>query len=140
MCKSLSKVILFIAILSSSCVGQKVDKNYGTLKGTTGLLEGNCMPSPGVPPCEAKPSSTTILITELSENYVEGKLVKKITSDEEGQYEVSLPYGDYSLFLLDGEKVVCSVIQCPDKCVCQPFKIASDSTTILDVNLDRASW
>lgn len=123
-----------------SCMAQKMDTNEGVLSGTIGLYEGNCMPGPGVPPCEPKPISTTILITQLAESFDEALLVKQLKSNEEGLYSTSLPVGQYSLFLKDGDEVVCTLIQCPDKCICHPFEIKSDSTTIIDANLDHATW
>lgn len=139
MCDNISLLLLLIAF-STSCIGQKSNGQSGILKGTIGIYEGNCMPGPGIAPCEPRPFSTTILITELSETYLKEKLIKEIRSNDDGEYEISLPVGTYSLYLRDGDQVVCTLIQCPDKCLCHPFKIAADSTTIIDANLDHATW
>lgn len=137
--KTIKFTILF-SFLLASCVAQKVSEPNGTLKGIIGIYEGNCMPGPGVKPCEPRPISTEVLITELSEKFYESLLIKQVKSDDEGQYETSLPPGTYSLFLKDEDKVVCTLIQCPDVCYCHPFKIVSDSTTVIDANLDHATW
>lgn len=137
------KIIKFAVLslfLFSSCIAQRANNASGILKGTIGVYEGNCMPGPGVKPCEPRPISNYILITSITENYDKELLVKRIKSDEEGLYEVSLPEGDYSLFLEDGDKVVCTLIQCPSTCICHPFKIVVDSTTVIDANLDHATW
>lgn len=124
----------------SSCVAQKVSEPTGTLKGIIGIYEGNCMPGPGVKPCEPRPISTTILITSLAKEFDEDLLIKRLTSSENGEYECHLPEGEYSLFLMDADEVVCAFIQCPDQCYCHPFKITKDSTTTADANLDHATW
>lgn len=134
------KSSFLIILLLSSCVAQQANESMGILHGTIGIYEGNCMPGPGVEPCEPRPISATILITSLTEEYNEALLVRKLTSNQDGRYEAELPIGNYSLFLMDGEQVVCTMIQCPNKCFCHPFKIAGDSTTVIDANLDHATW
>jgi len=140
MSRFLPEFILIFMLFAQSCIGQKNMAGYGDLKGMIGVYEGNCMPQIGVPPCEPNPISTTVLITQLSEDYQEGLLVDSVRSDKNGAYTVSLKEGTYSLFLRDGERVVCDLIQCPDQCYCQPFTITADSTTVIDANLDHATW
>lgn len=140
MCKYLSNSLFFITVVISSCVAQKKDANTGLLTGTIGMYEGNCMPGPGVPPCEPKPIAATILITQLTEEFNKSLLVQEVQSNENGLYSIALPPGAYSLFLKDGDEFVCTLIQCPDKCYCHPFEIKADSTTTIDANLDHASW
>ena len=98
------------------------------------------MPQIGVPPCEPRPISSTVLITKLSQDFQMNLLVDSVQSDSNGNYTISLKAGTYSLFLRDGDSVVCDLIQCPDQCYCQPFKITEDSTTVVDANLDHATW
>ncbi len=137
--KSIEFTILF-SFLLASCVAQKVSEPNGTLKGIIGIYEGNCMPGPGIEPCVPRPISTGILITSIAEKYDESLLIKEVISNDDGEYETKLPPGTYSLFLKDNSKVVCTLIQCPDVCYCHPFKIVSDSTTVIDANLDHATW
>ncbi len=134
------KSSFLIILMLSSCVAQQANETTGILKGTIGIYEGNCMPGPGVKPCEPRPISATILITSLAEEFNEDLLIRRLIANQEGKYEIKLPAGEYSLFLLDGEKVVCTLIQCPDKCICHPFKIVGDSITVIDANLDHATW
>lgn len=140
MCVKTIKSSLLTILLLSSCVAQQVNEGSGNLIGEIGIYEGNCMPGPGVKPCEPRPISATILITKLTKEYDEELLIKKLKSDVNGKYEVQLPPGNYSLFLLDGDKIVCTLIQCPSTCICHPFKISADSTTVIDANLDHANW
>ncbi len=134
------KTFIFISLLAQSCVAQKATDPIGILKGVIGVYEGNCMPGPGRKPCEPKPIATEILITSVSKSYEESLLVKKVKSNKDGIYETNLPPGTYSLFLRDDDQVVCTLIQCPTTCICLPFKISNDSTTVIDANLDHATW
>ncbi|MBT7039396.1 MAG: hypothetical protein HN921_06100 [Bacteroidetes bacterium] len=132
-------IIIFSITLFVSC-----DKfNFsakGTLKGTIGIYEGNCMPAPNKPPCEPKPIATTVVITHPSEHYQKKLVVAKTQSNEDGSYEVMLAEGKYSLFLLDGDEYVCDHWQCSDQCYCSLFEIKKDAVSILDANIDHASW
>ena len=129
-----------IVLLLASCALKQPQKATGILQGSTGIFEGNCMPVPGVKPCEARPISVTILITKPTKDFNNGLVVKRIVSDDEGTYQEELPAGSYSLFILDEDEVTCPLIQCPSECFCNPFSVVADSTTIMNANLDRASW
>jgi hypothetical protein len=121
-------------------MAQKQEHKMGLLTGTIGIYEGNCMPGPGVAPCEPRPISATILITKLTEHFDWNLLVDSVKSNSDGIYTIKLQEGSYSLFLRDGEDFVCTLIQCPDKCICHPFNIVADSSTVIDANLDHATW
>lgn len=140
MYNNLFAIFSITCLLSIACVGQKQEQNLGLLTGTTGIYEGNCMPGPGIPPCEPRPISTTIFITQLNEDFDWDLLVDSVRSNTDGTYSVELRAGSYSLFLRDDNSFVCDLIQCPDKCLCHPFKITADSTTVIDANLDHATW
>lgn len=140
MCRSIPKIILFSILITSSCAAQKTDKRSGELKGLIGMYEGNCMPGPGVPPCEPKPVSTTVFITKPNQDFQWDLLVDSVRSKNDGTYSIRLPEGAYSLFLRDENSFVCDLIECPDECYCHPFKIVADSITIIDANLDHATW
>ncbi|WP_425392146.1 hypothetical protein [Ekhidna sp.] len=134
------KTLLLLLLISYSCAAQNTPDGKGLLKGFIGIYEGNCMPSPGTPPCEPKPHSTTIYITSLSEKFENALIIDSVKSNELGEYKIKLDPGTYSLFLRDEERVICDVIQCPDQCYCNPFEIVQDSTTVIDANIDHATW
>lgn len=140
MTKPLITILFALTISLRSCVAQKSINGYGELNGSIGIYEGNCMPQIGVPPCEPRPISSTVLITKLSQEFQMDLLVDSVRSDKNGFYTISLKAGTYSLFLRDGDSVICDVLHCPDQCYCQPFKIVTDSTTVVDANLDHATW
>ena len=140
MCNNFLVIIFSTCLSSTSCIGQKQEQNMGLLKGTIGIYEGNCMPGPGVPPCEPRPIVTTVFITRLNEKFDWDLLVDSVRSNTDGTYSIKLREGDYSLFLRDGNSFACDFIQCPETCYCQPFKIIDDSTTVIDANLDHANW
>lgn len=116
------------------------DFNKGTLRGSIGLYEGNCMPGPNVPPCQPSPISTTLAITRPSENYKVNLLLYSTTTSDDGTFEISLPEGSYSLFIQDGSEFICSAWNCPSDCYCSLFQIRRDSTTTINANIDHASW
>ncbi|MEP2950265.1 MAG: hypothetical protein ABJO91_09635 [Ekhidna sp.] len=140
MCKNYYFSYLFFVVGLLSCVAQKPSQTSGTLKGTIGLYEGNCMPGPGVDPCEPKPISTMVYITKISEKFQLDLAVDSVQSKADGTYAIDLAIGTYSLFLRDEESIICDLIKCPNTCYCNPFKITIDSTTIVDANLDHATW
>ncbi|WP_424961543.1 hypothetical protein [Ekhidna sp.] len=140
MTRSLSGFALVLILITSSCIAQKRFENFGELKGVIGIFEGNCMPGPGVPPCEPKPISTTVYITQLNQDFQWELLVDSVSSNDVGVYSIKLPEGSYSLFLRDENSFVCDVIECPDECYCHPFEIVADSTTVINANLDHATW
>lgn len=135
----LSKSAIF-SLLVTACAAQTNQVSPGTIQGAVGLFEGNCMPSPGVPPCEPSPITTTVFITEPSEIFDIRKLKDSVITNDKGFYKLALPAGSYSLFLRDGIDIVCAGLQCDGVCTCTPFQITSDSTTHLNANLDHASW
>ncbi|MCP4457810.1 MAG: hypothetical protein GY816_07270 [Cytophagales bacterium] len=138
--KSLLISLLFCAHLFSGCAAQKSNLKTGILKGAVGIYQGNCMPSPGIPPCKPTPISTTVFITQPAEFFQVGLLVDSVVSKENGQYQISLSEGTYSLFLRDDEAMVCSETRCNIECFCNPVNIINDSTTQQNLNLDHASW
>ena len=140
MVKSILGYTLNLMLIASSCIAQKRFENHGELKGVIGMYEGNCMPGPGVPPCEPKPISTTIYITQPHQEFQWDLLVDSARSKNDGTYTIQLPEGTYSLFLRDENSFVCDVIECPDECYCHPFEIKADSITVINANLDHATW
>ena len=138
--KKLISILLVISVVFFISCDKFKFYNKGTLKGTIGIYEGNCMPQSGVPPCKPKPIATTIAVTTPSEFYQKKKLIAKTVSTEDGSYEITLPEGEYSLFLLDGDEFICEHWKCPEQCYCTPFIIKKDSITIVNANIDHAYW
>lgn len=130
-------IILFISCTSTA---RKSAQSNGILQGISGKFKGNCMPEPGMSPCEPKPTSLTLLISLPSEYYQEDKLLEKITTDESGSFQIQLKPGKYSMFLMDAETVVCPRLNCPAECYCMLFEIVAGATTQLNPNLDKATW
>lgn len=117
-----------------------IDHRNSILKGKVGLYTGNCMPKPGIPPCEPTPISTTVAITEPSEFYHAGLLADSVISSEKGIFEISLPEGDYSLFLRDGDEFVCVGYIYTNERFCTIYTVDSLYTTTVILNIDHASW
>jgi len=132
--------LITLVLIVNSCTAQRLTLGLGTLMGTIGIFEGNCMPSPGVAPCHPSPISTTVYITSPSEKFQVELLKDSVVTNEMGKFSINLPVGDYSIFLRDGEGVVCSEMRCNTGCLCSPLEIVQDSTTQIATNLDHASW
>lgn len=99
------------------------------------------MPAPGKEPCKPRPISTLVFVTQPSEEFNQALLVTTVLSKEDGSFTVDLEPGKYSLFLKDGDEKICSGLNCDgDDCYCTPVEIKADSTTMVQVNIDHASW
>jgi len=133
-------ISFFVLFIISGCAAQKSSKKAGTLSGIIGLFEGNCMPGPGVPPCEAKPISTTLYITSPAKDFEFKNLVDSVVSNNKGFYTIELKVGIYSLFLRDDKHIVCIDMQCNPECVCTPIEISGGKKETRDLNLNHAIW
>jgi len=136
--KALVYAILLVTV--GTCDKNTAQRSTGTLQGIVGVYEGNCMPSPGVSPCEPAPLSTSVILTKPSASFDAIMLVDSVVSDANGYYEIILPVGKYSLFLRDGAKIDCNRMGCNPDCICRPVVIKKDSTTVMNATLDHASW
>lgn len=133
-------VVILISFISCKKDDNESTKNTGLLKGSVGLYEGNCMPSPGVSPCEPSPISTTVAITQPSRDFNLDLLIDSVVASENGEFEINLTEGIYSVFLRDGNDFVCDSWSCSDECHCTLIKITNDSTTNIYINIDHATW
>jgi hypothetical protein len=130
-----------LSLLSISCFDNNEERITENLQGTIGIYEGNCMPAPGNPPCKPSPFSTMVLITKPSEHFNQDLAIDSVRSDANGQYSIYLPAGKYSLFLRDGNEIVCdSWFSDGQNTYCLPFEIKKDSVTVMDANIDHAAW
>ncbi|MEM9338478.1 MAG: hypothetical protein AAGA66_07095 [Bacteroidota bacterium] len=132
-----STLTIFILI---SCALQGNQSDMGMIEGKIGILEGNCMPGPGIEPCKPRPIATTVYATKLSRQFDIKLVVDSTESKQDGTYQLSLPEGRYSLFIKDEERAPCDRLECNPDCYCLPFKITADSTTTVSANLNHAAW
>jgi hypothetical protein len=131
---------LFLVLNIQCAAFQKSVSKDGILQGKVRVFSGNCMPAPGEPPCEPAAVSTTIYITKLSAKYDRELLINAIQSSDDGLFHLTLPEGAYSVFVQNGTEVVCTLVQCPSVCYCSPFTITSDSSTVIDLIVNNATW
>lgn len=125
---------------SVTTIDANIDHRNSILKGKIGLYEGNCMPGPGIPPCQPAPISTTVAITKPSEHFNIDLLEASVITSEKGIFEMVLPAGNYSLFIKDGDEFICDSWACPNECYCTLFEIDTDFTTTVIANINHASW
>lgn len=139
--KLLFALFLFPFLVFSSC--EKNDTAFdgptGSLQGNITLIEGNCMP-PGPNDCQRGPIATIIFVTSPSEEFNPDLLIASTESNNDGSYTMTLPVGEFSLFLRDGDAVTCTVTSCPDNCFCQLITIEENQATTLDAEIDHAVW
>lgn len=135
----------------------------GYLYGTVKLLEGNCMPSPGVvnQTCPSTPVKAGVFITKPSRIYESDLLVTNIEANDNGYFELQLDPGEYSVFIYDNlpnwkDWVECgSNTTCDDngafscsgwsgdstgEIVCSPILITKGEMTEVNRNINHASW
>jgi hypothetical protein len=117
------------------------DKNEsGTLAGFVYKTEGNCMPGPNSEPCPEIPIAIKIYITEPGKTYDPEALIKTIKSNAEGFFRAQLQPGVYSLFIEDGNQIVCDYEECPSDCFCHPIEIKAKTETETKLKLDKAVY
>ncbi|MFK7954412.1 MAG: hypothetical protein AB8B73_16285 [Ekhidna sp.] len=131
---------LILGLFLFSCAVQKEKSELGILKGLIGIYEGNCMPSPGAAPCKPTPLKTTIFITEPSKNFEMALLIDSIETNSKGEFQMKLIPKEYSLFIKDGDDIICNGYKCKKECYCTPFLIVTDSITNVSANINKASW
>ena len=134
-----AKSLLFLPFIASLLLGPG-QATKGQLKGTTGLLKGNCMPSYGAPPCKPEPVQTWVYISQPSEKFNKEKLIDSVRSDVNGQYEIDLAPDTYSLFVAHESEILCTRFNCTPECSCLPVLIKSDSVHRVDLVINKASW
>ena len=133
-------ILYIIFIMNWSCKAQEVNDSQGIIKGTIGLFEGNCMPGPGVPPCEPKPVIATLYFTNPSETFSPNILIDSVSSTENGTYSVTLKEGTYSTFIKYQGEIICTGLICDGECICSPVIVEHSKETLLNLNIDKATW
>lgn len=107
MMKTTSLIFLFLWMITSS-----FDQKPGGIRGKVVWKAGNVMPGPDRPRASGQPVKREIhvyALTKMSEantidaggfyDSVRTQLVKKVVSDAQGRFRVSLPPGQYSVFV-----------------------------------------
>lgn len=144
----------------------------GLVYGKIGGYAGNCMPGPGRSPCSSSSigQKIEVYITRPSYSYKPELQVGVTETDQEGNYQLDLPIGDYSLFILDNmddwekwNSCKCGPnadeeFNCRDGGTycdnggayicdylrsskgCVPFTVEEDKETKISANIDHAAW
>lgn len=140
-------LLLFLMAIATTTFAQKPT---GTLRGTVVFKRGNLMPGPNRPPVKGQPVKREILIYELTKmaqatprsdgfyDSVKTKLVKKIRSDRQGRFRVSLPAGTYSVFVLEpGKGLYANVFDGEMNAL--PVDVRAGKTTTVEVEINYAA-
>ncbi|WP_428665943.1 hypothetical protein [Runella sp.] len=145
-------ILLFgLFLLTSGCAAQKKKGSQG-ISGTVLWRSGNLMPSPDAKTSNRKgsPIVREILIYELADNSkvepaeesgfyrtIHTKLIKKVTSDKEGRFTVSLPAGYYSLFIKEEKGLYANLFD--DAMNINPVHIQKGKWEEIDIIIDYAA-
>jgi hypothetical protein len=140
----LSLLLLFPSLLS---VNFRQQMAFQGIEGHVYFVSGNQMPSPDVKPTKPKGLKTTIYIYELTNlNQVKKqdhspfytsiltKLVKRGNSGKDGHFRVSLPAGQYSIFVKKDSLFFANWFDGNNNIA--PVKVAPDSTSKIDIKVD----
>ena len=103
-------LVLLIPLIFTNCKPLKDEQVKQGVSGTVLWFEGNLMPGPGTPAPKGKPIQRTILICELTNvsevsgdgplyTSIKANIIKEVSSDKNGKFQVKLPAGKYSLFV-----------------------------------------
>lgn len=108
----LKPVLLLLALsIFTACKTGQSSQSFQGICGTVLFKSGNHMPGPGRPQPKGQPVVRDVLIYELTKidqteatedgfySRIRTKLVKKVKSDKDGKFCVSLPPGSYSVFV-----------------------------------------
>ncbi|MBC7892238.1 MAG: hypothetical protein H7Y12_08505 [Sphingobacteriaceae bacterium] len=144
--KTLPLLLLFLTIATTTFA----QKFIGTLRGTVVFKRGNLMPGPNRPQAKGQPVKRELQIYELTKmaqatprsdvfyESVKTKLVKKVRSDSQGRFRVSLPAGTYSVFVLEpGKGLYANVFDGEMNAL--PVDVKAGKTTTVEVEINYAA-
>ena len=143
-------LLAFTAILVLTSFDLPAGKKKAGIKGTVRLITGNQMPMVGqkVAAAPGKPMSTTVYIYALTNqnqvtlsesdsrffSSVKTRLIKKVTSNKAGAFCVTLPPGEYSVFVKKGDLFYGSIYD--GKNNINPVTVTKGRYTRLEVKAD----
>ena len=113
---------------------QIIVKGSGTINGNITITTGDCMP-PITTACQTSPYQTSITITKPSQVYDATLLICTISSSSNGAYQITLPEGDYSLFVIDNSSY--KPVYYNNSNI---ITIVKNTTISIDTNINHATW
>jgi hypothetical protein len=96
--------------------------------------------------CRYEGANTTVFVTAISSDFQQKNLVKSAGTIEGGFFEIELPAGNYSLFVQDGNKMLCDRTRSwppndkTGRLVCMPFSVEEGKVTEVNATIDNAVW
>lgn len=128
------------------CAAARVKGSQG-IEGKVYRVSGNQMPSPDVQKPAPKPVKTTLYIYELTNisqvvrpdegafySNIATKLVKEVTTDDNGAFTVALPAGSYSVFTKKGSLYYANIFD--EKNNIAPVIVKAGKMTRIEVKID----
>ncbi len=147
--KNIFHILCFLLLLIA-CAPIKKHRSASIVQGIEGFvytISGNQMPAPNIQPLPTQPLSDTIYIFELTNitntsklsesgfyTAVNSKLLAKTVSNKKGYFILSLPTGDYSVFLKVKGFFYANTFDAKNNIA--PVKVNNNSITKIDIKQD----
>lgn len=142
-------ICLLVAVVVSSLNSCQTDVGVEQgVKGTVVWLEGNQMPGPGVSLPQGEPVEREIYIYKPTTREqvqgqgslftaVESELVKKVKSDERGNFQARLRPGKYSLFVKEDGQYYASAMDENHYC---PIIVEDGAVSEVQIRIDYKAY
>jgi hypothetical protein len=125
-------------------------RTFQGIEGHIYFITGNQMPSPDVKPAKPKGLKTTIYVYERTNmnqvikqehspfyTSILTKFVKSSDSGKDGHFKISLPVGQYSIFVKKDSLFFANGFDSNNNIA--PVKVMPDSTTTIDIKVDYSA-
>jgi len=140
----MKKMLFAYSIITLYAIIYQPIKMTQGISGKIYVKQGNQMPSPGQPPNLGRPIKCEIFVYELTKreqaasngvhfSNIQTKLVTKSESNDEGFYSLSLPPGQYSVFVNDNGQVYANSFD--GKGNINPVTVKKDSVSNLNITI-----
>lgn len=140
--------LLFLPCLSPANFHQP--RIFQGIEGHVYFVTGNQMPSPDLKPAKPKGLKATLYIYELTNlnqvkkhehspflEFIPTKLIKRAYSDKDGHFKVSMPAGQYSIFVKKDSLFFANWFDGNNNIA--PVKVLPDSTTKINIKVDYSA-
>jgi hypothetical protein len=141
-------VLFFLPCLSPANFYQP--HAFQGIEGHVYFVTGNQMPSPDSKPSKPKGLKTTLYIYELTNLnqvkkqehspfylFIATKLLKRANSDKDGHFKVSMPAGQYSIFVKKDSLFFANWFDGNNNIA--PVKVLPDSTSKINIKVDYSA-
>jgi hypothetical protein len=138
----MKKILFIYSIIITYAITSQPDQVKQGIAGKIYLKQGNFMPSPGRKANTGKPVSTAVFVYQLTGrgqaiangsyfDHIQTKLIAKAQSNDEGNYAIALPPGNYSVFVGNDNRLYANSFD--SKGNINPIEVTKDSVSKMDI-------